>query len=581
MRVGEPVFKKTFTKLLPKGARVFSRKHIKYARFTNSSGKIQIERTTKNGKKLLCETNHWYIRFDDHFGIRRVLKAYPDKGTCDYLYGRIQELINCLRRKEPIPADLWGYLGQNEGIREQLIKFGLLEEKPQAENLDDLVGKFAEYIKLKDRTQQYIDDVTRTLRIVFTDCKFQTWDDIDSDVVKRYLDERRDGGTGISKNRYNNVLKTVRRFCHWHTKRLRKTDKTAISPVEDLETLKDVQTDLRHQRRTLELEDYRRFLFAALTGDDYLGLSGKERNFIYRFGAETAMRKIDFMRLRVKDVDFDNAVIRIQAARIKNKTESEIYLRLATMAELKKYCKNKLPDAKVFNIPDRTEQMVKFDLANTAIKDSNGKVLFPAIPYEDKYGRRFDFHAACRYQGIALAALNPNTPENVRQKLSRHKTPAMLRHYAGAAETERQQRKALEALPDLTQLPQTQIRVKTGTDTDSLSNTNFINDTIRHSRTQGNKDKKTQSFLMAKNCDNEPLGGVLVSNSSIDGTCQNSEIADFPDNNKGASDRLVLYKFYSSDFDPKLQEVIKKWPSLSDEIKAAVLRMISSVPEGM
>lgn len=520
MRIGEPVYKKTYTKPIPKGANIFSRKHIKYARYT-INGQAQETRLTKDGKKLLCETQSYYIRFDDHEGIRRVLKAFTDKGTSDYLYGRIQELVNFRRKKEQIPTGLQEYLEQGEQIREQPVSFDLLEvkEKAKAENLADLVDKFAEHIRLKEQSQQYIDDVTRTLRIVFTDCKFQTWDDIDSDVIKRQLDERRDGGKGISKSRYNNVLKTIRRFCHWHTKRLRKTDKTVISPVEDLETLKDVQTDLRHQRRTLELEDYRRFLFAALTGDDFFSLSGKERNFIYRFGAETAMRKIDFIRLRVKDIDFGNNLIRIQAARIKNKTASVIYRRPATTIELKQFCKNKLPDAKVFNMPDRTEQMVKFDLTNTVVKDSNGKVLIPAIPYEDRFGRRFDFHAACRYQSIALAAMNPDTPELVRQKLSRHKDPEMLRHYAGAAETEKQQRRALEALPDLTQIPQTQIRLKTGTDEASLLNTSFTDGTKRKSMIRGDKAEKTKPFSMVKNSDIKPSSRLGNSNSRIDSPC--------------------------------------------------------------
>ncbi|MBC8471145.1 MAG: tyrosine-type recombinase/integrase [Planctomycetes bacterium] len=515
MRIGEPVYKKSFTKILPDGAKVFSRKHIKYAQFKDTKGRTQELPLTKDGKKIRCETSSWYIRFDDHNGIRRTVKAYTDKSVSDYLYGKIQEFIAYRHRKHQIPADLQEYLEQDAQIREQLIGFGLLkvEDKPEAEMIGYLVEKFAEHIRLKERSQSHIYELTRTLRTVFTDCNFQTWDSINSDVIKRHLDERRDDGRGISKARYNNIVRMVRHFCRWHTKKLRKTDKVITSPVEDLETLEDVQTDKRHQRRTLELEDYRRFLFAALTGDDYEGLSGKERNFLYRFGAETAMRRIDFMRLRVKDIDFGNNLIWIQAERIKNKTESIIYLRPDTTAELKQHCRNKLPDAKVFKMPQSTSAMVKFDLANTAIKDSNGKVLVPAIPYEDNFGRIFDFHAACRYQSIALAAMNPDTPEPVRQKLSRHKDPKMLRHYSQAAETERQQRKALEGLPDLTQLPQTQVKIKTGTD--NLSNACFIDGTIRQNTIPYDKNEKTRPALSAKNSDNKPSVGANNNDFSI------------------------------------------------------------------
>ena len=222
MRIGEPVYKKTFTKPLPDGAKVFSRKHIKYAQFKDTKGRTQELPLTKDGKKIRCETSSWYIRFDDHNGIRRTVKAYTDKSVSDYLYGKIQEFIAYRYRKHQIPADLQEYLEQDAQIRQQLVGFGLLEEKPRAENLDDLVEKFGEYITRKERGQRYIDEVMRTLRIVFTDCNFGTWDDIDSDVIKKYLDERRNGGKGIGKGRYNGIVNMLQYFCRWHTKKLKK-----------------------------------------------------------------------------------------------------------------------------------------------------------------------------------------------------------------------------------------------------------------------------------------------------------------------------------------------------------------------
>ncbi|MHC4123027.1 MAG: tyrosine-type recombinase/integrase [Planctomycetota bacterium] len=576
MRVGEPVYKKTFTKPLPDGAKVFSRKHIKYARFKDVQGTTQEERLSKDGKKILCDTQHYYIRFDDHNSIRRVLKAYADKGASKYLYERIKDLIKCKREDRAIDTKLQEYLEQDAQIRRQLVGFGLLkiEDKPEAEMLEGLIEKFAEHIRLKERSQGHINEVMRTLRAVFIDCNFRTWDNIDSDVIKMSLDERRDGGGGISKARYNNIVRLVQHFCRWHTKKLRKTDKAVISPVEDLETLEDVQTDKRHQRRTLELEDYRRFLFAAMTGDDYKGLSGKERNFLYRFGAETAMRRIDFMRLRVKDIDFDNNLIQIQAKRIKNKTESVICLKPETAIELKQHCRNKFPDAKVFNMPQNTSAMVKFDLAGTAIKDSSDKVLVPAIPYEDNFGRVFDFHAACRYQSIALAALNPDTPEIVRQKMSRHKDPAMLRYYAGAAETERQQRKALEAFPDLTQIPQTQAQIKTGTD--NLSNACFIDGTIRLNTVQYEKNEKNRPALSAKDSDIKPPVGANNNDVGLCETSVNSENPHFLANNNDTPDELVLNKFYEPDFDPDLANLVKVWPDLPEHIKAAIKALVQT-----
>jgi len=85
----------------------------------------------------------------------------------------------------------------------------------------------------------------------------------------------------------------------------------------------------------------------------------------------------------------------------------------------------------------------------------------------------------------------------------------MLRHYAQAAETERQQRKALEGLPDLTQLPQTQVKIKTGTD--NLSNACFMDGTIRQDMIPCDKNKKARPVLSKKNSDIKP--SVRIGNS--------------------------------------------------------------------
>jgi len=511
MKVGEPVFKKTFTKPLPKGAKVFSRKHVKYARFmvtTKTGKKEQTERVTRNDKKLLCETSHWYIRFNDNFGIRRVLKSNLDEGNSDYLYKRIIELVNCLSRNEPAPVRLQQYLEQNAEIREQLVGFGLLKSTAEAgKSLDELVEDFRNDLIKKERLQRYIEESARILRTVFAACNFVKWTDIKGQVVKDYLDERRDGGKGISKRRYNIILGRVQQFCRWYVRRQKQGGNLGIiDPTSYLDAQDNPQTDARHERRVLELDDFRRFLFAALTGPKYRKLTGRERNFVYRLAAETAMRKVDFIRLRVKDIDFDNDTIRIQASRIKNKAASIIYLKPERALELKQYCKNKLPEAKVFDLPVHLEQAVRFDLAKTEVKDASGKVIVPAIPYKDTFGRVFDFHSL-RHESASLYGMNAETPEAVRQQLTRHKTTKMVRHYTHASET--QQRRAVEALPDLTTPgSQSQVQVRTGTDKASLSNACFITDSIRQDTTQDDNAEKNKPVSLSKNGDFKKIGGA-------------------------------------------------------------------------
>jgi len=237
--------------------------------------------------------------------------------------------------------------------------------------------------------------------------------------------------------------------------------KATSSPIEFLEGMDNQQTDSRHPRRVLELNDFRRFLESALTGSKIYGLTGYERSLLYRFSVETGLRSVDIRRLRVRDFDFPGRKFTVKAGRTKNKSDATVYLKPATSAELQQYCRNKLPNAPVFYVTDKTSNMVRADLANTAVKDGNGNEILPAIPYVEN-GEFFDFHSL-RHQCASLLAMNPDTPEAVRQQAMRHKTPEMTRHYSHAFED--QQREAINALPDLTQpSKESQAAVNTGTD---------------------------------------------------------------------------------------------------------------------
>ncbi|MHC4517526.1 MAG: hypothetical protein ACYTAS_02965, partial [Planctomycetota bacterium] len=139
-----------------------------------------------------------------------------------------------------------------------------------------------------------------------------------------------------------------------------------------------------------------------------------------------------------------------------------VYLKPATAAEIKQYCANKLPNAPAFCVTGKAAKMVRLDLANTALKDVNGKEIVPAIPYVDENGEYFDFHSI-RHMCASLLGMNPDTPETVRQQAMRHKSPEMTRHYTNSFED--QHREAIAALPDLTRpSSESQAAVKTGTD---------------------------------------------------------------------------------------------------------------------
>lgn len=459
------IWKPTYSKPLPQGAKTFVCKQGRdkgkmFAKFKDTKGHSSQARLTKSGDKILVEVSHWHIQFEDHLGIRRELKAYTNKDATQRDADNIQKLLDYNASHTPLNNELQEWIESiSAATRNELIKFGLIDAerasigKPLSEHIEE----FKDHLTKKERNSRHIKEIIGTLNRIFTDCGFTTWMDISAAKLKDYLDGLRDNGKGISKRRYNGLLGAVKFFCRWMVKQ----QKATSSPIEFLDGMDNQQTDSRHPRRPLDLNDFRRFLEAALKGPKKYGLTGYERNLLYRFSVETGLRSIDIRRLRVKDFDFAEHKLVIQAGRTKNKSESTVYLKPETALEIKQYCANKLPGAQVFYITDKTSKMVRFDLANTAIKDANGKEIIPAIQYCEN-GLYFDFHAL-RHQCASLLAMNPDTPEAVRQQAMRHKTPEMTRHYSHAFEG--QQREAIESLPDLTQPSrESQAAVKTGTD---------------------------------------------------------------------------------------------------------------------
>lgn len=436
------VHKKTYSKPLPNGAKILCRKNGKYCKYRNNKGVLQEAKLTKSGDKILCQTKLWHISFEDTSSIRRSIKGYIDKAATQRLADNIQKLLN----KQPIDNDLRAFIeGLPSRVRADLTRFGLLDSLMVADKtLEDYIEGFRDHLIKKERTQRHIKEFEGIIKRVFKDCGFVMWMDIKPDVLKDYLDGLRDGGRGISKRRYNNMLGAVKCFCLWMVRQR----KAASSPIDYLERLDKTETDLRHTRRVLSEDDFIRFLDTAKRGPTKYHLTGAERNFIYRLVIETGLRFIDLHRLKVQDFEFAERRLRIRAGETKNRKNTFAYLTPETTLELKQYCANKLPHTKVFCLGNKIVQAVRFDLAAAG------------IPYQDENGEFFDFHSL-KHQAASFFAMNPETSESTRQELTHHQDPKMARHYTHVSE--QQQRKAIAGLPDMRRASN-EAGVKTGTD---------------------------------------------------------------------------------------------------------------------
>lgn len=445
------IYKPTYSKELPEGAKIFTHKTGKdkgkrFAKFKDKRGHTVEHRLTKSGTKILVETTHWHIIFEDNIGIRRRLKAFTNVQATQRLADNIQRLLDSKANNAPLSDSLQKWLVEElpVKIRDEFIKFSLLDASQMSagNTLDEYIEKFKDYMTKKERDPKHIKATVSSLKRLFGACSFNSWNDITADKLKAHLDELRDRGNGISKRTYNGYLKTAKHFCKWLAKQLR-----TISPLGYIDGLDNESTDRRHERRAATPDELRNLLETTRNSESRFGLTGYERSLVYWLTVETGLRADELRSLKKLSFDFDNFTITIIASYSKHRQEDVLPVRPELMTELKTYLANKTPAAEAFYITDKTADMLKADLAEAEICyiNDNSKVL--------------DFHAL-RHTFITNLR---NVSSRVAQSLARHRSSAMTDRYTHI--NLHDERQALDTLPDLTQpSKEKQQNVKTGTD---------------------------------------------------------------------------------------------------------------------
>jgi integrase len=413
------IYKPTYSKPLPEGAKILRRKSGKFAKYKDIKGHTKEARLTKSGDKILCETSHWHIKFEDNLSIVRELKAYTNEQATQRLADRIQLLLNCKSNNQPLDSELQRFIEQlSVKIRDELIRFGLLDSQQSAAGkpLTGLVSEFGQFLEAKERTSKYINDTKTELDRVFEGCSFRYWSDIAPTKVMAYLKKLRDAG--LSYRRSNAYLKSAKAFCKW----MADCNYVSRSPLHHLKTL-DAEQDRRRQRRALTTDELRRLLKSTINSPERFGMTGAERCLLYYTATQTGLRANEIRTLKVESFDLDDLTVTIKAGNSKHRTEDVLPIRPDLGARLNEFFRGKLPTAKAFGgtfkqLTDKTADMIRLDLANTVVKDANGKVIIKAILYMDSNGKVCDFHSL---RGTFITALDKTGASlKERMTLARH-----------------------------------------------------------------------------------------------------------------------------------------------------------------
>lgn len=379
----------------------------------------------KSGKNKKC--NHYYLTFTDNRGNRRRLPAYSNKRASEKLSERIEELLSSGGILSP-ELQRWAE-NLSEKMRDNLIKFGLINQqrishigKPLADHVKDFGDS------LRARTSaKYAKQSQKVVSEIFQQCGFETTGDIDANRLYTHLADLR-GEDGIGERTFNAYLKSTQQFCRWMVKERR----TTINPLEHLSGI--TQTEKRRKRRALTLEEQRLLIEAATTGRKHHKMTGYERALLYRMALKTGLRKNELRNLTVSCFDFDNRTVTLTGAYTKNKKLAILTLPPTLAADMKAYILNKLPNTRVFAVPDHPAKMIKIDLETADIE------------YKTEQGQ-MDFHSLrhCFITNLARAGVHPSDA----MALARHSTITLTMDFYTHTRRDSLQG-IIDGMPDLT-----------------------------------------------------------------------------------------------------------------------------------
>jgi len=404
------------------------------------------------------------------------LPAFSNKRETERAAEKIEWLLSCCGR--PLDPELSKWLSQvPPKIYEQLIGWGLLDAKQIAvgKALSKHLNDFEQFLLAKGNTDHHVKTTVSRIRRVFDGCKFNVWADISASKVQQIISslhkqikvadtkivhgkkvkakKLKDLGE-ISAKSKNYYLGAVKQFCRWMTQ----DGRAGESPLEHLKNL-NTQTDARHSRRALELDEIRGLLETAKAAPERFGMTGYERAMLYRLAVETGLRAKELRSLKVSSFDFNNCTVTVEAAYSKRRRKDTLPMKPETAAEIKRFLAGKLPVVQAFRVPVKTAEMLKADLEDAV------------IAYVDDAGRYADFHSLRHSTGSLLAAsgVHPKVAQSIMRHSDINLTMSRYTHIFRGQES-----KAIASLPDLS-LPSQEKQQAIATGTDDISSNDLPN----------------------------------------------------------------------------------------------------------
>ena len=413
--------------------------------------KPQWTKTLSDGTKIRRKTRKWYITYREPDGTEHTVPGFVDKTATNQLAAQLER--EAAQRAVGMCDRFGGH---------------------RMRGLSEHVADWHTALVAKGGTDTHAELSANRVRRVFGGCDFKTWSDLSGSKVQAFIadlnvvprrkfnaeltsagaDQKSDRPRAGSIETRNYYLQAVKAFAQWMVRDNRAPD----NPLAHL-TFGNTRIDRRHDRRALSADELTALVQAAYSGPVRYGVSGPDRAILYRVGVETGLRASELRSLTVASFALNAAppTVTVAAGYSKRRREDVQPMRPKLAAELRTYFANRLPAARAFTMPSRSNvvRMLRGDLvaARTAwineATDPTDRARREAssfLKYRDDVGRVADFHSL-RHTFISNLARGGVHPK-VAQTLARHSTITLtMDRYTHSAMGDLQD--ALDTLPDL------------------------------------------------------------------------------------------------------------------------------------
>ena len=383
-------------------------------RYVDPNGR-RVKKSTVGSRRIQEKSRKWYGEYIDENGKTCRVALSTDKASSR---AKLAAIIRTVERREAGLFDPY----------EEHVKRSLANH----------ICDYGRFLRAKDNTDKHVKQTIGRIERLCEGCGFKSIQDLEGTKVACWLSEQRLTVRRFSAQTSNFYLDSVKYFCNW----LVRHDRMPKNPVATLDRV-CVETDRRHDRRSLTDEEFVRLIAAAESGTTIEGLCGTDRAMLYVLATWTGFRRRELSSIVGRSVQIENGngSITVAAGYSKRRRQDTIPLHPWVVARLGEWLRSKNtlgPDEPLFSLKTpkghyrKTSKMMKKDLEAARASwfeesmDEHELRIREAsdfLTYQNSNGDFADFHSN-RHTFITLLG-RQGVPLTIAQKLARHSDPRL------------------------------------------------------------------------------------------------------------------------------------------------------------